>query len=53
MVLHMVHIVVPEAFKAAQNELRRVPADGAVGRGDDGPRRFFDGIDRQHRTGAI
>ena len=51
--LHMVHIVVPEAFEAAQNELRRVPADGAVGRSDDRARRFFDGIDRQHRAGAI
>ena len=44
-VLHMVHVVVPEALKAAQDQLRCVASDGAVSRGDDGPRRFFDGVD--------
>ena len=35
-VLNVVHVIVPEALKAAQDQLRRVAADGAVGRGDDG-----------------
>ena len=51
--LDMVHIVVPEALKAAQNQLRRVAPDGAVGRGDDGPRRFFDGVDSQHCASSV
>lgn len=53
MVLNVVHIIVPEALKAAQDQLRRVAADGAVGRGDDGARRFFDGVDGQHRTSTV
>ena len=52
-VLYMVHIVVTESLKTAQNQLRRVAADGAVGRGDDRARRFFDGVDGQHRTGTV
>ena len=52
-VLNVVHIIVPEALKAAQDQLRRVAADGAVGRGDDGARRFFDGVDGQHRTSTV
>ena len=53
MVLYMVHIVVTESLKTAQNQLRRVATDGAVGRGDDRARRFFDGVDGQHRTGTV
>ena len=52
-VLNVVHVIVPEALKAAQDQLRRVAADGAVGRGDDGARRFFDGVDGQHRTSTV
>jgi len=52
-VLHMVHIVVPEALKAAQDQLRCVASDGAVSRGDDGPRRFFDGVDGQHGARSV
>ena len=53
MVLHMVHIVVPEALKAAQDQLRCVASDGAVSRGDDGPRRFFNGVDGQHGACSV
>ena len=44
----MVHIVVAEALEAAQHQLRRVAADGAVGGRDNRARRFLNGIDRQH-----
>ena len=52
-VLHMVHIIVTEALKAAQDELRCVTADRTVRRGNDRARRSFDGVNGHHCAGSV